>query len=504
MRPLKFTIFFLVLVASRAFAQPENKVWTYPYLQNPTPTSVDIYWVDEDPRTTVLHVGERAYRSEAFRAEGLSYSLDEIHQVAALKMAAPRFLHRVALTDLTPSQAYEYSVELAGTEFRSQFTTMPGDRNDSFRFIAYADSETEPESRGKHTPWPTPSDKNRLYLVDEETGYRENLKAILSRKPQAVLIAGDLVESGGEQRDWDEFWTMNAQPDGSVSLAAQVPILPALGNHEYFAGPDNGKYTLPPVRATVRRYFTYFHPKGPGKNSHFYSQRLGPARIISLDSCDGTPHRTPADPNYLLDAAPRETPGIQKSSSQYEWLQNELASAQKEDAFTFVFFHHCPYSSGPHGVPPGTKPGQDTQSGQPLRAWTPLFMKYGVDALITGHDEMWERSQVEGTEVLPNGKTVPHSLQVYDVGVGGDGLRAAKVANPNRKFLAQTGSPERWENGVLVDGGRHYGHLEVNIEPSGSGWKATLDPVYIFPKKDGDNWSFERRLYPDSLILQSQ
>ena len=56
---------------------------------------------------------------------------------------------------------------------------------------------------------------------------------------------------------------------------------------------------------------------------------------------------------------------------------------------------------GPHGYDPGpgTGPPRDSQSGVPVRALTPLFMRFGVDAVFAGHDEMFERSEIEGMEV---------------------------------------------------------------------------------------------------------
>lgn len=504
MRKIWLLLFFSLSLSGSLWA--DSGIWAYPYLQNVTPTSADIYWVSEDPRPLILHLDDRAVASVAQRAEGLGFNLAEVEQFSGLAVASPRFLHKVELKGLEPQQTYRYRVSLdpEGAPFLSSFLTPPTGRN-SYRFVAYADSETEPESVGTAVSWPAKGNPSRKYLVDQDTGYRANLATILERTPQAILIAGDLVESGGEQRDWDEFWRLNTHRDGSKSVASQIPILPAIGNHEYYGGPKNGKYSLAAIIDASRRYFTYFHPTGAQGREHFYSVRLGPARLISLDSCDGTPHQSAADPNYHMSSAPKETPGIQANSRQTKWLENELAQAQRSDAFTFVFFHHCPYSSGPHGLPPGTGPGQDPQSGQPLRAWTPLFMRYGVDAVITGHDEMWERSTVEGHEVLPGRGKIPHTIQFYDVGIGGDGLRSATTENPHRRFLADTGHPEVWENGVLVDGGRHYGHLEVNIEPEGEdGWRATLEGVYVFPVKDGDSYRFERRVYPDTVHLRSR
>jgi hypothetical protein len=65
--------------------------------------------------------------------------------------------------------------------------------------------------------------------------------------------------------------------------------------------------------------------------------------------------------------------------------------------------------------------------------------------------------------------------------------------------------PEVWENNVLISGGKHYGHLEVDILPSGTDtWQAILEPVYIFPVFDpvSSTYSgYERRIYNDEIVL---
>jgi hypothetical protein len=137
-------------------------------------------------------------------------------------------------------------------------------------------------------------------------------------------------------------------------------------------------------------------------------------------------------------------------------------------------------------------------------------MKYGVDAVISGHDELWERSAVSGLEELPGDSARPHILQFYDVGVGGDGLRgiAEGAKNPYRQFVADLDAPEIWENNILVNGGKHYGHLEVNIDQQQPGvWQATLSPVYVFPAfnpNDSTYSRFERRIYDDEITLTAK
>ncbi|MFC4402577.1 hypothetical protein [Gracilibacillus xinjiangensis] len=107
-------------------------------------------------------------------------------------------------------------------------------------------------------------------------------------------------------------------------------------------------------------------------------------------------------------------------------------------------------------------------------------------------------------------------FHVYDVGVAADGLRGEKMIkdedgnyvpqnfNTYTEWSATRNEPELWatnENGVkhLIDGGLHYGHLQMDFEKTETGTALTLSPVYIFPVLD-DNYDLvrtERRVYND-------
>jgi hypothetical protein len=186
-----------------------------------------------------------------------------------------------------------------------------------------------------------------------------------------------------------------------------------------------------------------------------------------------------------------------------------LRQAQEKSRFTFVMFHGAPWTSGVHGLPPGEGNGQDILSALPLRVLTPLFIEYGVDAVFNGHDEMYEHSILSGFEFVPGGDRREHDIHFYDIGIAGDGLRGPvkNANNPHRVFLAHTDAPEVYGlDGVLKDGGKHYGHLEVNVERNRDDlWQAQVDAVYIFPliNSEGLVTGFERRLYNDSITLIS-
>lgn len=159
-----------------------------------------------------------------------------------------------------------------------------------------------------------------------------------------------------------------------------------------------------------------------------------------------------------------------------------------------------------------------------MRQYHPMFERFGVAAVLNGHSEMFERSIVDADR---DGVGVHY----YDVGVSGDGLRGEKrngsslndpllKYNPFSQWTADQQEPERWEivNGVLqlVEGGKHYGHLEVNVERlrphrgRGRGRardlpyvRVTFAPVHVFPVLDDDYElaRTERRVYGDEVVL---
>lgn len=517
---------FALLMAGILFCPSESPAQgsfrVYPYIQNPAPRGITIRWFSE-----TANPGELEYRntasghasallSEPLPAPHLDYSDWEDTTFFGGSAPAIPFLHRIRLEGLEPGALYSYRVIQEGDTFSAGFRTAPMSR-EPIRFIVYADAETEPESTGNYTRWADPADgSSRNYLVDQTTGYRQNLEVIRSREPRLVIVAGDLTQHGGEQRDWDEFWMHNADREGATSLAGNVPLLAALGNHEYYEGNMLDGYRQPGSERAVNRYLTYFevpsnHSTDPAREGRYYSMAYGPVTFIVLDLCNNAPNGSEEDTNFFLLGEGEEgggnAPGFHAGSEQYNWLIEELEAAQVRSLFTFVVFHHVPYSVGPHGFPAGEGDQLDNQSGVPVRALTPLFLEYGVDALFCGHDEILERSVVQGVERHPDGTTAPHSLHVYDLGIGGDGLRgpAEGVENPFQQFLAHTHVPEVWTDSILVEGGKHYGHLEVEIlETAPFTWEAVMTPAYVFPLYSGEESGYsgyERRVYPDQVVL---
>ena len=440
------------------------------------------------------------YESRPVIACELAYHLTEISQLTAAQGTPYR--HEVVIAGLFPGQRADYEVE-QGRAVATGRIYVPA-KNDDLRLMVYGDSETEPESRGKPAHWSIPgrvpsSDTARYYPVDQSEGYAANIAIMRARQPHAIAIAGDLVQSGGEQRDWDEFWRHNA------TLAASVPLFAAAGNHDYYGGPgDLGGYSNAATARAIDKFKSYF-----GQQT-YYSLDVGPVRLIVLDTNNGVPEQSLEDTNWYLSGnvqggvAPDWHPG----SRQWQWLEGELEAAQQSAQFTFVVFHIAPYSSGIHGLPPGLDEEHNFSSGMPLQRLTRLFLRFGVDAVFNGHDEMYEHSVVAGVTQLPDGSEQRHSIHFFTIGTGGDGLRGpdSLANNPSSVFLAHRDAPEVWADGMLKEGGKHYGHMEINIKRLSHGqWQARFEPVYVFPvtNQKGEVESFERRVYDDVVTLEN-
>jgi hypothetical protein len=131
-----------------------------------------------------------------------------------------------------------------------------------------------------------------------------------------------------------------------------------------------------------------------------------------------------------------------------------------------------------------------------VRALAPLFAAHGVRAVFTGHDQAYEHSAAEGVHYITVGSA------------GGDlpGPQPGLV-NERQIYSAQDRAPERWDADVLSSGGKHYGHVEVDVAPraDGAGFTVSITPAYVFPVLDpsapGEIVTWERRTYDNVLTF---
>ncbi|HSB64311.1 MAG TPA: metallophosphoesterase [Thermoanaerobaculia bacterium] len=206
---------------------------------------------------------------------------------------------------------------------------------------------------------------------------RRLVAEIAARDPDFVVGLGDLVFEGSSRGDWEGFDALTAP-----LRAAGVPILPILGNHEYWArrGP------------ALRNAFARF-PRLAA--SRWYAETYGPLRLLFLDSNE----------RALGAAAWRE---------EADWMNSELALADEEAAVrgVVVFVHHPPYTNS-------------TVTGDELhvrRAFVPPFAAAKKTiAMISGHVHSYEHFVRGGKAFLVAG--------------GGGGPRARLARGAKRRHV---------------------------------------------------------------------
>jgi 3',5'-cyclic AMP phosphodiesterase CpdA len=541
-----------------------------PYLQNPTTNAVTINWFTTAAATGSISVegpglaAPLVVSSTPAIMPALAYDLPgEDNPVAATNdqrvlaggVPAANFKHSVRITGLVPASTYTYTVTQGGTTFTRTFRTSPeAQTTQPLRFAVLSDSETLVSGRTRFREWaagaqapgssgrPSGTGRGRsTYLLTERDGYAQNIALIDSRDPDLIIMPGDLIEgtTAEHQRRWDEFWRHNAgEFDDLLSKRALVA---AIGNNCIFLGSGAGvQGTNERIRRARQQWSAYFDfPSIPdGEYQDLYHRTdFGPVTILTLcsvkaveeanhmvapvpgiASSDTVPARANRDTNrawFNVLYPFGDIPDFNTGTRQWNWAVEQLAAARAENRIIFVQWHHTPWSRGIHG-----SSVTSNQSGEAMRIYVPLMEQYNVAGVFCGHSEVAERSFID-TNADGRG------INLWDVGYAGDGLRGIEdapgsttapitawrntepgfVMNPYSQWTADRSEPELWRGNTLLAGGKHYGHLDVQILPhTGGRYTLVFQPWHVFPINAGDTdfsvTGFEPRRYDDRVILR--
>lgn len=289
-----------------------------PYLQAPGSNTMTIMWealtnlpgavrfsTEGQPAQTVRAPAPRQMKGVS-TASTTNYAAGQAPKVSTRSTTNLFFVYEVTLTNLEPATTYAYAVELDGAaSLPRRFRTF-GARPERVRFVAYGDTRSQPPV---HT-------------------------AIVRRfqpfAPDFILHTGDLVARGRDYALWSkEFFTPLA------GVIDEVPVLPALGNHEEDA----------------TNYLAYFHL--PAKE-RWYSFDIGPVHVLALD--------------YHFERGTNE---------QYTFARQDLL--QSTAPWKIVFVHYPVFNIGGH------------VTGWGHEDYLPLFHEAKVDMVLAGHSHLYER-----------------------------------------------------------------------------------------------------------------
>jgi 3',5'-cyclic AMP phosphodiesterase CpdA len=161
-----------------------------------------------------------------------------------------------------------------------------------------------------------------------------------------VVHVGDISYRGSILDRWEDVWV---RPYKSL-FDAGVRFEVALGNHELEEG--QSEETLQWIEARLQQL---------GYAETYRVVPYGPVDFFFLDS--STPLVTG-----------------ERSGEQLAWLEDELAASTAR--WKVAVMHHAPYSSS-------AKRGSNVELREVVE---PLFIKHGVQLVLTGHDHLYERT----------------------------------------------------------------------------------------------------------------
>jgi predicted MPP superfamily phosphohydrolase len=186
---------------------------------------------------------------------------------------------------------------------------------------------------------PNKSDSLKFAVLgDFGTGTKEqyDLAAVMKRAHdvfpfEMVTLVGDNLYGTERPQDFQQKFEVPYKP----LLDAGVKFYASLGNHD----------------AREQRYYKLFNMDG--KLYYTFKQKQD-VRFFVLES-------TYMDPEQVA------------------WVEKELKNSN--ETWKIAYFHHPPYSSG-------DRHGSDARLREVLE---PLFVKYNVSVVLTGHDHFYER-----------------------------------------------------------------------------------------------------------------
>lgn len=265
----------------------------------------------------------------------------------SLSMRPTAEFQKLRLGPLNCGDELSYAVVEDGHEtIKESVTAVPCSRSETFYFGFLSDTQIKNSWAQKQA--------ERLALT---------VTALKKKFPIPLIInAGDIVQHGGREEEWQNFF------ETTKSYSADSYLIAAVGNHEYYESPSLDR--APPL---FQKYLRHGHPDDLG----YLKTELGPLNLIVLNS------------NF-------ESMTEAKIKEQWVWLEAELEHAQRTKRPTLITLHHSPFSSNLEHL---------REIPRRLREeFVPMIERFSqVKMVLSGHLHMYERSQKLGITYLTAG-----------------------------------------------------------------------------------------------------
>ncbi len=269
-----------------------------------------------------------------------------------------------------------------------------------FSFIMYGDT------RGRHDGEALQAEHT---LVVESM--LATIKTAAAKDPiRFVLQSGDAVQNGAFAKQL----TVSYVPlINRLTQDGGVPYFLAVGNHDVGSATD---LTDPRRVDGLRNYFAANAKLMPAEGSArrlkgypTYAFGYGNTFFVALDS------------------------DIPDDEAQFAWLKAQLEGLDRRRyVHIALFFHHPPFSSGPHG---GAR--LERQAASIRTKWMPLLRTHHVRLLMTGHEHLFEHWVERYTDASGS-----HRLDEIVSGGGGAPLYAY-TGEPDLRDYITAGAPQK-------------------------------------------------------------
>jgi 3',5'-cyclic AMP phosphodiesterase CpdA len=223
-----------------------------------------------------------------------------------------------------------------------------------FSFIAYGDTRGRRDGRELQY--------EHSLVVDAQLAAIKRLES--SPFPvRFVLQTGDAVVNGRDARQWNE------------SFVGLINRLTTEGGVPYFLAPGNHDVTGSAALDDAGRQQGLRH----------YLQA-----IAGLIPPDGAPRRLAGYPTYAFGYGNTFVMALDSNIAgdprQLEWARAQLEGLDRARyVHVVVFFHHPPFSSGPHGGPKIERPTAELRAG-----WLAMLRRHRVALTLSGHEHLFE------------------------------------------------------------------------------------------------------------------
>ena len=277
-----------------------------------------------------------------------------------------KFIHKIAVSGLTPDTEYEYTVGYGANTYNGTFKTgLPSGSSDSFSFVYLADTQVSNAANAK--------------------ALGATLNKVNEMNPDFVYIAGDVTDTAASETQWEQlFYNNGTFPNGGQDMFGNSTLAVVQGNH------DNN---------TMNR-----HINAPAKMGNIvYSFDYGPATFVMLN----------------LESARSDA---NARSQQKEYLTAVINDAKARGQWTLVGFHKSLYTGASHIT--------DSDVIDARKYWCPVFAELDVDFVLQGHDHVYSRGFVEAdgakADVAMDGASTyidPDYAPLYMIGGHAGGLK---------------------------------------------------------------------------------